>query len=323
MQTLTHTPPAAITTGTRITELIGSFLSDQDIGLKSKAHYKRNIQQFFMWIEKKGHSLDTMKRKHIAEYKADMLNEGKSLLTIAAYLSAVRCFYTWAEASMLYPNIARGVKAPKGEKGYKRTPLTIEQTLDVLAHAKAKANTPAGIRDNAIMSLMLNLGLRTIEIVRLNIEDVVYKYGRRVIVLQRKGHHTKDGMLALPDDTFAAISAYLSTRGKPARGAMFVSNSNNNHGGRVDTHTISRTAKTLLKQIGINERTITAHSMRHTAAVNLLRSGASIQDAQTLLGHASVEMTMHYTKTINEEISFRGIRPEDMLQQLYRTQPTN
>jgi integrase/recombinase XerD len=97
---------------------------------------------------------------------------------------------------------------------------------------------------------------------------------------------------------------------------LFVSNSNNSQGERITTKTISRLTKEGLRAIGIDDRTITAHSLRHTAATNLIRSGASLQDTQMMLRHADISMTMHYTAFINEEKRFERTG-ESILAELY------
>ena len=70
---------------------------------------------------------------------------------------------------------------------------------------------------------------------------------------------------------------------------------------RLTTRTISYIAKEGLKAIGLNEKAFTAHSLRHTTAVNILRAGGSLETAQFTLRHSNPATTQIYTATLNEE----------------------
>jgi len=82
---------------------------------------------------------------------------------------------------------------------------------------------------------------------------------------------------------------------------LFTSTSNNSQGGRLTTRTVSYIAKEGLKAIGLDERAFTAHSLRHTTAVNILRAGGSLEAAQFTLRHSNPATTQLYTATLNEE----------------------
>ena len=82
---------------------------------------------------------------------------------------------------------------------------------------------------------------------------------------------------------------------------LFVSTSNRNNGGRLTTKTISTMCKEGLRAIGLDAREYTAHSLRHTTAVMLLKNG-TIQDVQSVLRHQSPTTSQIYTKSVEEEL---------------------
>jgi len=99
-----------------------------------------------------------------------------------------------------------------------------------------------------------------------------------------------------------SLEIYLKQRGKVNNtDPLFISTSNNNKGERLTTRTISYIAKEGLKAIGLDERSFTAHSLRHTTAVNILRAGGSLETAQFTLRHSNPATTQIYTSTLNEE----------------------
>ncbi|MCG8763467.1 tyrosine-type recombinase/integrase, partial [Tenacibaculum finnmarkense] len=56
-----------------------------------------------------------------------------------------------------------------------------------------------------------------------------------------------------------------------------------------------------LKEIGLDSKNFTAHSLRHTTAINILKAGGSIEMAQFTLRHTNPATTQIYTATLNEE----------------------
>ena len=64
---------------------------------------------------------------------------------------------------------------------------------------------------------------------------------------------------------------------------------------------VSRIVKFYLNKIGIDDKYYTCHSLRHTAAILSLKSGASIYDVQQMLGHTSIETTRIYLRAIDAE----------------------
>lgn len=286
-----------------IFEAVEAFLSECDIRANSKNVYRRGLLNFFKWVEQTGRVISELTRADIIAFKETLL-QTHSNLTIAGYMVALRRFYEWAEGNKLYPNIARGVKSPKRKNAYLKEHLRENQIIQLLQHFE---NNP---RDYAIVNLLLRTGLRTIEVVRANIEDVTYKGGQRILKVWGKGRDDKDTFVVLTDKAYAPIRAYLDTRKSATlKEPLFVSTSNRNLQGRLSTRTISKICKEGLVAIGLDAHEYTAHSLRHTTAVMLLKNG-SLADVQSVLRHASPATSQIYTKSI--EVELRLANPSEM-----------
>jgi integrase/recombinase XerD len=296
----------------RIEGVVDSFIFSQDVKESSKLIYRRTLKQYFNWIETKNYLLSEIARPQILEYKDYLLNSGMSSLTVGSYITSVRRFYEWAEANKLYPNVAKGVKTPTRKQQFKKQPLLPAQATELLEYYEKR-----DLRDHAIINLLLRTGLRTVEVVRANIEDIVFKGSQRVLLVHGKGRDEKDNFVILTDKTYKSISLYLATReeAKPSE-PLFISGSNNSKGERLTTRTISYIAKEGLKAIGLNEKSFTAHSLRHTTAVNILRAGGSLETAQFTLRHSNPATTQIYTATLNEERRLQN-SGEALLDNLY------
>ena len=281
----------------RIEELVNLFIASQDVKQSSKLLYRRTLKQYFSWIETKGYLLSEIARPEIIEYKEELLSSGKSSLTVGSYITSVRRFYEWAEANKYSPNIAKGIKTPKRRQQFKKQPLLPSQATELLNYYQNKA-----LRDYAIINLLLRTGLRTIEVIRANVEDIVFKGSNRVLLVKGKGRDERDNFVLITDKTFKSLSDYLTSRGftTPSE-PLFTSTSNNSKGQRLTTRSISYIAKEGLKAIGLNDKIFTAHSLRHTTAVNILRAGGSLETAQLTLRHSNPATTQIYTAYLNEE----------------------
>jgi integrase/recombinase XerD len=313
MKALTTTSSASLVpTSDRVEELTLRFISEQDVKESSKRTYQRGLKQFFTWVEEKGLELPSISRVEVLRYKKALLESGLSPLTVGSYLTVLRKFYSWTEAHKLYPNVAKGVKTPRRKKQFKKQPLSIEQGRELLQHFRGKA-----LRDYAIVNLLLRTGLRTVEVVRADVKDITYKQGKRVLLVHGKGRDSKDSFVMLTDVAYQPIADYLETRkGHKAGEPLFTSTSNNNKGGRLTTRAVSKIAKEGLRAIGIDAKEFTAHSFRHTTAVNILRAGGTLTQAQSVLRHESPSTTQIYTATIEEEIRLKE-SPEALLDNIF------
>jgi integrase/recombinase XerD len=280
----------------RIDELVDSFIQAQDVKESSKLLYRRTLKQYFNWVNTKSYLLSEIARPQLLEYKEDLLSSRMSSLTVGSYITSVKRFYEWTEANKFYPNVAKGIKSPKRKQQFKKQPLLPEQATELLHYYQNRAS-----RDYAIVNLLLRTGLRTIEVIRASIEDITFKGSQRVLLVQGKGRDEKDNFVLLTDKTYQPIAKYLATRTATGSEPLFTSTSNNSKGERLTTRTISYIAKEGLKAIGLDERSFTAHSLRHTTAVNILRAGGSLETAQFTLRHSNPATTQIYTATLNEE----------------------
>ena len=281
----------------RIGELTDAFINAQDVKPSSRSSYRRSLRQYFAWVDKKGYQLSEIARPQLLEYKEDLLASGLTSLTVASYITSLRKFYEWTEAEKYYPNVAKGIKLPRRKQQFKKQPLTPGQATQLLQYYQARA-----LRDYAIVTLLLRTGVRTIEAIRANVDDITHKGNKRVLMVMGKGRDERDNFVELTDKAYQPIRDYLATRTN-LKGSepLFTSQSRNNMGERLTTRSISYIAKEGLKGIGLDERGYTAHSLRHTTAVNILRAGGSMEQVQDTLRHSNINTSQIYTATMKEE----------------------
>lgn len=310
--TITHAPTPTIAAQPIDWQAItAAFIEQLDVKASSRATYTRNMANFFGWLGATGRSIDTLQRTDLLEYKAELLASGLSTLTVSSYIVTVRAFYKWAEANRYYPNIAANIKTPRRTQQHKKQHLTDTKAAALLATATNK-------RDMAILNLMLRTGLRTIEVTRLDVGDITYKGDRRVLRIWGKGHDTKDTYVVLTGLAYQPIADYLATDRKGAKAGepLFTSTSNNSKGGRLTTRTVSGLCKAGLKAIGLDGHEFTAHSLRHTTAVAILKAGGNIEAVATVLRHRQITTSQIYVESVKEELRLQN-SPEELLNQSF------
>lgn len=294
--------------GTDYDEVLTSFLNGLDIMETSRETYRWGLVRFFKWIRSSGRSLETLSPADIMSFKNSLMKEKLSPLTIGGYVTAVRMFYSWTETSLLYPNIARSVRPPRGRKGFRKCALSPQESASLLDYLKERS-----LRDYAIVNLILRTGLRTIEVSRADIGDVVRKRGKRVLKVWGKGADEKDAYVILGQPVWGPIQEYLGQRKASSKtDPLFVTEGKGHKGVRMAPRSIQYLCKEALKAIGLDGHEYSAHSLRHTTGVLILKNGGDWKDVQRVLRHASPATSQIYTASIEEEMRLDS-NPEGLL----------
>jgi integrase/recombinase XerD len=290
---------------------IAQFIASLDVRDSSKQTYKRQLHEFIRWLNnQQAHEIT---REMILAYK-EYLKTEKALaaFTIAGYLTAIRRFFEWLESIKAYPNVAKSIRGPKRRHGFKRDALTVDQVRKLLASIDTASLE--GMRDHALINLMVRTGLRTIEVVRSLREDITNNSGATVLWVQGKGRDGKDELVLLTENALKPILAYLDAR-KSYKGGepLFASHSTKNFGRGLTTRSVSRIVKKRLKAIGIVDRRLTAHSLRHTAVTMSMLAGATPQEARVMARHADINTTLIYAHNINRILNAPEKKIDDFL----------
>jgi len=280
-------------TSASLEDLIQDFIADLDISGSSRDTYSRSLRQFISWSYDTGREgrLD-LQREDILDYK-DYLSSEKSSYTVTLYLTSVRKLYQWLESKRIYPDITRGIKGTKKPKGFRKDSLNPSQLREALEAMERQSLE--GLRDYALFNLMARTGLRDIEVSRALVEDIRQESGQAVLWIQGKGRDNKDDFVLLTEEALKPIRQYLQARGKiQGNQPLFFSHSDRNYGQALTTRSISRIVKKALRAIGLDDKRLTAHSLRHTAITLSIKGGATLQQAQAMARHSDPKTTLIY-----------------------------
>jgi integrase/recombinase XerD len=170
--------------------------------------------------------------------------------------------------------------------------LTSEEVARILMLCPS---TPRGIRDRAILLLLIRLGLRAGDVAALRLRDICFQTG----TINVSGKGKREVQLPLPQDVGDALLEYLQV-GRPRVESNYVFLCSlapfKPFGSRKPGQAVSYIAQTALLRAGIQRPTRRAHVFRHTAACAMLRADVGLEHIAEVLRHRSIETTGIYAK---------------------------
>jgi site-specific recombinase XerD len=159
-------------------------------------------------------------------------------------------------------------------------------------------------RDIAILELLYASGMRRAELVGINVSDIDFK--DRTIRVIGKGN--KQRIVFFNHASDDALRAYLRVRPRCQDGALFVSRL----GRRLSYQQVGRVFAAYVALSGL-EGKITPHTMRHSVATHLHKSGVDLMTIKEFLGHESIQTTQIYAEMTLEHVrrSYEQHHPRD------------
>lgn len=246
-------------------------------------------------------------RAHVLAWRKALEAQALSGATIRRKLSALASLYDYlCDRNAVSHNPVKGVKRPKVDSYEGKTPALGDHQARELLAAPAE-DTLKGLRDRAILSVLLFHALRREELTKLRVKDYNHLRGG-VPHLRVQGKGGKLRYVPTHPATLGLISEYLTRAGHGADldGALFRPLRNTRGGSTeqaLSSNGVYDCVRKYLKAMGLSEELYGPHALRATAATNALLHNADIAKVQDWLGHANIQTTRIYDR--------RSTRPED------------
>jgi site-specific recombinase XerD len=161
--------------------------------------------------------------------------------------------------------------------------------------ASCDRRTTFGRRDFAVLTVLARLGLRAGEVAALELADINWRAGELVV----RGKGRRQERLPLPADVGDALAGWLR-RGRPRCGSAAVFTRVRAPHRSLTTSAVSHIVRAACARAGLP--VVHAHRLRHTAATEMLRAGASLPEVGQVLRHASVLSTAIYAKVDRDRL---------------------
>ena len=279
--------------------LVDSYLNhlrvERRLSKNTLEAYAADILRYHEHLESVAVSLERAGPIDIAGWLVAAARSGVSARSQARFLSAVRGFYRFlVRESVIESDPTELVDRPK-LAGRLPTVLTTEEVARLL-DAPA-LDTPAGVRDRAMLHLMYAAGLRVSELVQLDQNDLHVESG----LVSAYGKGRKRRIVPIGEPALEAIDAYLvgvrPSWANDGERRVFLSRrrrglTRQGFWKRVKRHAVVA---------GITKN-VSPHKLRHSFATHLLAGGADLRALQAMLGHADIATTQVYTHVATERL---------------------
>lgn len=295
----------ALTQTPNISEII-ELVTDGLDSVHSKRAYEKALDEFMNWYQLAG--APGLRRATVQKYKKYLQDLKLSSATINQRLSAVRKLAKEAAANdMIEDSIASGIKSVEGVKSKGTRSgnwLTKEQAEQLLK--TPDTTTLKGLRDKAILAILLFSGLRRSELAALTMEHIQQREGRWAIVdIVGKGGRVRT--VPLNPKSKVILDAWTTAAGITEGQIFKAINKSDKLAGEREIRKNKKSDGYVTDQVvgGVvthygdkcGFKNLAAHDMRRTYAKLARKSGARIEQIQITLGHASVDTTNRYLGT--------------------------
>jgi site-specific recombinase XerD len=248
--------------------------------------YMRGVKLFLRWCERSGHPAE-LTRDTVQAYTAKAIAGGAEATTVRIRQASLRQFSKWlAEEGELPDDPLAGLKPPKVPAKVVKA-LTDDQLRALIRACRGKSLRDR--RDEAIVRLLVETGLRANECVGLEVGDVDLKRGLATV---RKGKGAKARTAPFGPQTAAALDRYIRMR-RSHRFAETPALWLGVGGKTFGYHGLNDTLRDRAKTAGIEGFHL--HLTRHTAATRWLRAGGSEGGLMSIAGWKTRDMIDRYT----------------------------
>ncbi len=273
------------------------LLAEKRLSQNTLFAYIKDIEQLLNFFDNNKVKIKTCSKVHLKKFLKFLNEQGVSAKTLSRKISSVKAFFNYLNERFDIPNRAQSLIFPKIEK---TLPIYLTQEeVQKLLEAANRDTSNKGIRNKVMLYLLYASGMRVSELVSLTIDQLQFDTG--FVSLMGKGN--KERLVPLPKNVLELIRVYLDD----VRSELI--SKKNDFSGKQNylffsaykgkLKAISRQSfwiilKKILTQAAILKN-ISPHSLRHSLATHLLKSGANIRSLQLLLGHEQLSTVQIYT----------------------------
>jgi integrase/recombinase XerD len=261
----------------------------------SRRAYERHLREFISWHLATGNT--ALNKASVQRYAAELRESGLSAATINQKLSAIRKLASEAsDNGALDAQLANGIRAIKGvrQEGTRTGNWLAKQQAQQLLDAP-DTGTLKGLRDRAILALLLGCGLRRAEAVNLTFDHIQQRDCRWGLV-DLIGKRNKVRSVPMPAWTKQAIDEYANGASLSA-GIVFrpINKGGRMVGERMSEQGLYTMVLQYAEKLGLGK--LAPHDLRRTFAKLAHKGGSGLDQIRLSLGHGSIQTTERYLGT--------------------------
>jgi len=259
--------------------------------------YSRDLNRYAVFVEERGVvEISGIETEDVIAYLASLHGEGLAANSVNRALAAIRGFYRYLlrEKKVDHTPMAHIVLA----KVWTRLPDVLSREEMALLLVQPGEETPAEIRDSAMLELMYATGIRVSELIGLTVNSINWQVG--YLVAMGKGE--KERIVPVGQTAYERVKRYqeaarpLLLKGRESE-LLFL----NRSGKGLTRQGFWKIVKKYAAKAGL-DKAIHPHTFRHSFASHLLEGGADLRSVQIMLGHADISTTQIYTHVTRERL---------------------
>jgi len=303
--TLTPAMPADFDAA--FTEFLRFDVANGDASKDTVRSYRSQVAAWTAWCRGQGIEMAAATTDDVKCYRQWLIDRHCKPASIRWMLTIVRRFYEAARNGGLRgDNPAAGVKSPRVRQAAEDFKYLSNEQLENLLAAVPNPEDACGpekvkrVRNLLILIMMALHGLRTVEVHRANVEDLLERGEHTALLVRGK---TRDRLVYLRPDAVLCLRAYLEVRGQvPADSSgtpVFAALGNRSGRGRISRRHIRQITDHYLRLAGLKHPGISNHALRHTAGTLGYLHTKDLRAVQELLGHTDPRMTARYVHVVD------------------------
>ena len=289
----------------RLTDLTLEFLAalelERGLSRNTLEAYRSDLQRYGVFLSARGRDPLQVTSADLAAFVSELADgtEGRRPLapaTLQRKIACLRSFYRHLRREQIIDHDPTAELRPPRSRGRLPKVLTRDEVNRLLA--QPAGNSPAALRDRALLETMYACGLRASEAITLELSELDLEAG----MLRARGKGSKERLVPIGSKAIATLNDYL-TRARPRlvglgdEPRVFV----NLRGTGLSRQGLYRIVQGHARSAGLASR-MSPHTLRHTFATHLLAGGCDLRSLQEMLGHADIGTTQIYTHLSAERL---------------------
>jgi integrase/recombinase XerD len=288
-----------------LTDLTLDFLAylelERGLSRNTLEAYRSDLQQLGEFLDRRGVGPLSVTNADLGAFVTELASGGEGRrpaapATLQRKVACLRSFYRHLRREEILANDpTRDLRPPRPRN---RLPKVLSRDEVNRLLAQPRGDTPAALRDRALLETMYACGLRASEAISLQLSELDLEAG----ILLARGKGSKERIVPIGSKALETLRTYLESArarlvGLRDEPRVFV----NLRGGPLSRQGLYKIVQRHARSAGLADR-MSPHTLRHTFATHLLAGGCDLRSLQEMLGHADIATTQIYTHLSAERL---------------------
>lgn len=265
-----------------------TYLQKEQKSVNTIQMYLQEADRFLKFVTFFENSLKNINEQHVIKYRNQLLKDGKKVSTINKSISTLSSFFTWAcQEGYFQRNFAKNIRMYQFSN-FKRPRLLKDEVILLTNEISKEQNLLKRVRNLALLTILLNAGLRVQEVTDLKIDDVCYK--KKCIKIQNNEYSRE---VYLTEKDMEWLIKWILVR-KTLNKKIYIDSPYffvTERSGQMHPRAIQYLFKKYSDRLGF---LVNAQILRNTYCYHQVEKGLNPQQLQKVAGHRSIQTSYQF-----------------------------